>query len=143
MIKNIKHCFWTLFLCPDSILTFLSGILVAVSVNILTSQIPKSAFTLGWPFILVAVLFFLIAVILLWWSIIIKPFQTEYYESSDIQESLGSMKCWYNIIHKNTSQAKSTRRKLIIFLVLLVILSVLCIVMLFYSEYLNCITDIF
>lgn len=141
MIRIAKQYFWRLFLCPDNVLTFLSGILVAVSVNILTSQIPESAFTLGWTYILTALLLLSMAVILLWWSIVIKPFQSEYYESGDIQEQLGSLNCWYNIINKKTPQAKSARKKLVAFLALTFILSVLCVILLFFSEYIDSITD--
>lgn len=141
MKKKSKLLFWVLFLCPDNVLTFVGGIMVAVSVNILTSQIPESALTLGWTYILAAVILFVIAVILLWWSIIIKPFQTEYNDSVDIQGDLGTLVCWYNIINKNTQRAKSARKKLMIFLFLLILLSVLCIILLFFSDELNYVVE--
>lgn len=137
MRKCVKLYFWGLFLCPENVLTFLGGIFVAVSVNILTSQIPNSVLCLGWTYIFVALLFFLIAVILLWWSILIKPLQVEYNESTDIKKRLGDLECWYNIINKNTKKAKAIKKELLIFFIIVVVLLVICIILLFFSAELN------
>lgn len=134
MIKKIEKLFWGIFLFPDNSLTFFSGIFVAISVNILTSQIPQSVFAIGWTFFLAAILLFIIAGILLSWSATIKSLQLEYNESSDIRVSIGALECWYNIINRNTCQAQSTRKKLIIFFLLIVVLFVLSIILLAFSD---------
>ena len=141
MIKKIKRYFWAIFLLPDNALTFFSGIFVAISVNILTSQIPQSVFSIGWTFFLVAILLFVIAGILLWWSIVIKPFHSEYNMSVDIQESLGIINCWYNLINRKTSQAKSTRKKLIIFFMLIIVLFTISIILLLFPNIFKIIVD--
>lgn len=140
MLVNIKKFFWGIFLFPDYALTFFSGIFVAASVNILTSQIPLSIFEIGWKYFVVAIMFFIIAGILLWWSIIIKPFQYEYNESLDIQIQLGRLNCWYNFINKKTPQAKSARKKLVIFLILIIVLFTLTIILLLFPEHFKKIT---
>ena len=135
MFNKIKRYFWAIYLFPDNALTFFSGIFVAVSVNILTSQIPQSVFAIGWTYFLAAILLFMLAGILLWWSVIIKPFHSEYNNSIDIQKSLGTLNCWYNFINRKTPQAKSTRKKLVIFLLLIIFLFALCIILLLFPDY--------
>lgn len=126
---------------PDNALTFFSGIFVAVSVNILTSQIPQSVFVIGWTYFLVAILFFIIGGLFLWWSVIIKPFQYEFNKSSDIRESIGTLNCWYNFINRKTCQAKSARKKLIIFFLLIVVLFVLSIALLAFPQNFKAMVD--
>ncbi len=132
MLEKVKKYFWSLFLCPDSMLTFLSGAFVAVSVNICTSQIPESALTLGWRYLLAALLFFAMAAVLIWWSVVIKPFQQEYYESADLKAAQNSLDCWYYLIHKGTDVTKSAQRKLLFCFWGFCILLAMCIVVLFF-----------
>ncbi len=145
MIKKIKKIFWAIFLLPDNVLTFFSGIFVAGSVNILTSQIPQSVFSAGWTFFLASILLMIIACVLLWWSVIIRPVQCEYNESFDIRENMGALDCWYNFINRKTYQAYSTRIKLIVFFLLIVVLFIFSIILLMFPENIkivvNCITD--
>lgn len=110
MMNNIKKLFWGIFLFPDNVLTFFSGIFVAVSVNILTSQIPQSVFSIGWTFFLAAILLFIIAGILLVWSATVRSLQLEYNESTDIRVSIGALECWYNIINRKTNQTQTVRK---------------------------------
>lgn len=141
MFKKIEKLFWGIFLFPDNSLTFFSGIFVAISVNILTSQIPQSVFAVGWTFFLAAILFFIIAGILLCWSATIKSLQLEYNESSDIRVSIGALECWYNIINRKTCQTQSTRKKLVIFFLLIVVLFVLSIILLVFSDDIKSMVD--
>ena len=141
MFKKIEKLFWGIFLFSDNSLTFFSGIFVAISVNILTSQIPQSVFTVGWTFFLAAILFLIIAGILLCWSATIKSLQLEYNESSDIRVSIGALECWYNIINRKTCQTQLTRKKLIIFFLLIVVLFVLSIILLAFSDDIKSLVD--
>ena len=141
MFKKIEKLFWGIFLFSDNSLTFFSGIFVAISVNILTSQIPQSVFTVGWTFFLAAILFLIIAGILLCWSATIKSLQLEYNESSDIRVSIGALECWYNIINRKTCQTQLTRKKLIIFFLLIVVLFVLSIIFLAFSDDIKSLVD--
>lgn len=141
MFKKIEKLFWGIFLFPDNSLTFFSGIFVAISVNILTSQIPQSVFTVGWTFFLAAILFLIIAGILLCWSATIKSLQLEYNESSDIRVSIGALECWYNIINRKTCQTQSIRKKLVIFFLLIVVLFVLSIILLAFSDDIKSLVD--
>lgn len=144
MIEKIKKIFWAIFLLPDNVLTFFSGIFVAGSVNILTSQIPQSVFSAGWTFFLASILLMIIACILLWWSVIIRPVQCEYNDSFDIRENMGALDCWYNFISRKTYQAYLTRIKLIVFFLLIVALFIFSIILLMFPENIkimvNCIT---
>ena len=137
MIEKIKKIFWAIFLLPDNVLTFFSGIFVAGSVNILTSQIPQSVFSAGWTFFLASILLMIIACILLWWSVIIRPVQCEYNESFDIRENMGALDCWYNFINRKTYEAHLTRIKLIVFFLLIVALFIFSIILLMFPENIN------
>ena len=141
MQNNIKKLFWGIFLFPDNVLTFFSGIFVAVSVNILTSQIPQSVFSIGWTFFLAAILLFIIAGILLVWSATVRSLQLEYNESTDIRVSIGALECWYNIINRKTYQTQTVRKKLIVFFLLFVILFVLSIILLVFSDDIKSMVD--
>lgn len=141
MLNYIKKLFWGIFLFPDNVLTFFSGIFVAVSVNILTSQIPQSVFSIGWTFFLAAILLFIIAGILLVWSATVRSLQLEYNESTDIRVSIGALECWYNIINRKTYQTQTVRKKLIVFFLLFVILFVLSIILLVFSDDIKSIVD--
>ena len=141
MLNYIKKLFWGIFLFPDNVLTFFSGIFVAVSVNILTSQIPQSVFSIGWTFFLAAVLLFIIAGILLVWSATVRSLQLEYNESTDIRVSIGALECWYNIINRKTYQTQTVRKKLIVFFLLFVILFVLSIILLVFSDDIKSMVD--
>lgn len=141
MMNNIKKLFWGIFLFPDNVLTFFSGIFVAVSVNILTSQIPQSVFSIGWTFFLAAILLFIIAGILLVWSATVRSLQLEYNESTDIRVSIGALECWYNIINRKTNQTQTTRKKLIVFFLLFVVLFVLSIILLVFSDDIKSMVD--
>lgn len=141
MLNYIKKLFWGIFLFPDNVLTFFSGIFVAVSVNILTSQIPQSVFSIGWTFFLAAILLFIIAGILLVWSATVRSLQLEYNESTDIRVSIGALECWYNIINRKTYQTQTARKKLIVFFLLFVILFVLSIILLVFSDDIKSIVD--
>lgn len=140
-MNNIKKLFWGIFLFPDNILTFFSGIFVAVSVNILTSQIPQSVFSIGWTFFLAAILLFIIAGILLVWSATVRSLQLEYNESTDIRVSIGALECWYNIINRKTRQTQTVRNKLIVFFLLFVVLFVLSIILLVFSDDIKSMVD--
>lgn len=140
MLNNIKKLFWGIFLFLDNVLTFFSGIFVAVSVNILTSQIPQSVFSIGWTFFLAAILLFIIAGILLVWSAV-RSLQLEYNESTDIRVSIGALECWYNIINRKTCQARTIKRKLVIFFLLFVVLFVLSIILLAFSDDIKSMVD--
>lgn len=142
MLKKIEKLFWGIFLFPDDALTFFSGIFVAISVNILTSQIPQSVFAVGWTFFLAAILFFILAGILLCWSFTIKSLQLEYNESADIRISIGALECWYNIINRKTCQTQSARKKLVIYFLLAVVLFVLCIILLAFSDDIKSMMDL-
>ncbi len=141
MQNNIKKLFWGIFLFPDNVLTFFSGIFVAVSVNILTSQIPQSVFSIGWTFFLAAILLFIIAGILLVWSATVRSLQLEYNESTDIRVSIGALECWYNIINRKTNQTQTVRKKLIVFFLLFVVLFVLSIILLVFSDDIKSMVD--
>ena len=141
MQNNIKKLFWGIFLFPDNVLTFFSGIFVAVSVNILTSQIPQSVFSIGWTFFLAAILLFIIAGILLVWSATVRSLQLEYTESTDIRVSIGALECWYNIINRKTNQTQTVRKKLIVFFLLFVVLFVLSIILLVFSDDIKSMVD--
>ncbi len=141
MLNNIKKLFWGIFLFPDNVLTFFSGIFVAVSVNILTSQIPQSVFSIGWTFFLAAILLFIIAGILLVWSATVRSLQLEYNESTDIRVSIGALECWYNIINRKTNQTQTVRKKLIVFFLLFVVLFVLSIILLVFSDDIKSMVD--
>lgn len=141
MQNNIKKLFWGIFLFPDNVLTFFSGIFVAVSVNILTSQIPQSVFSIGWTFFLAAILLFIIAGILLVWSATVRSLQFEYNESTDIRVSIGALECWYNIINRKTNQTQTVRKKLIVFFLLFVVLFVLSIILLVFSDDIKSMVD--
>ncbi len=141
MMNNIKKLFWGIFLFPDNVLTFFSGIFVAVSVNILTSQIPQSVFSIGWTFFLAAILLFIIAGILLVWSATVRSLQLEYNESTDIRVSIGALECWYNIINRKTNQTQTVRKKLIVFFLLFVVLFVLSIILLVFSDDIKSMVD--
>lgn len=141
MLNYIKKLFWGIFLFPDNVLTFFSGIFVAVSVNILTSQIPQSVFSIGWTFFLAAILLFIIAGILLVWSATVRSLQLEYNESTDIRVSIGALECWYNIINRKTYQTQTVRKKLIVFFLLFVILFVLSIILLVFSDDIKSMVD--
>lgn len=141
MLNNIKKLFWGIFLFPDNVLTFFSGIFVAVSVNILTSQIPQSVFSIGWTFFLAAILLFIIAGILLGWSATVRSLQLEYNESTDIRVSIGALECWYNIINRKTCQTQTVRKKLIVFFLLFVVLFVLSIILLVFSDDIKSMVD--
>ena len=132
MLNYIKKLFWG---------TFFSGIFVAVSVNILTSQIPQSVFSIGWTFFLAAILLFIIAGILLVWSATVRSLQLEYNESTDIRVSIGALECWYNIINRKTYQTQTVRKKLIVFFLLFVILFVLSIILLVFSDDIKSMVD--
>jgi branched-subunit amino acid ABC-type transport system permease component len=140
-MNNIKKLFWGIFLFPDNVLTFFSGIFVAVSVNILTSQIPQSVFSIGWTFFLAAILLFIIAGILLVWSATVRSLQLEYNESTDIRVSIGALECWYNIINRKTNQTQTVRKKLIVFFLLFVVLFVLSIILLVFSDDIKSMVD--
>ena len=141
MLNYIKKLFWGIFLFPDNVLTFFSGRFVAVSVNILTSQIPQSVFSIGWTFFLAAILLFIIAGILLVWSATVRSLQLEYNESTDIRVSIGALECWYNIINRKTYQTQTVRKKLIVFFLLFVILFVLSIILLVFSDDIKSMVD--
>ena len=141
MQNNIKKLFWGIFLFPDNVRTFFSGIFVAVSVNILTSQIPQSVFSIGWTFFLAAILLFIIAGILLVWSATVRSLQLEYNESTDIRVSIGALECWYNIINRKTNQTQTVRKKLIVFFLLFVVLFVLSIILLVFSDDIKSMVD--
>lgn len=141
MLNYIKKLFWGIFLFPDNVLTFFSGIFVAVSVNILTSQIPQSVFSIGWTFFLAAILLFIIAGILLGWSATVRSLQLEYNESTDIRVSIGALECWYNIINRKTCQTQTVRKKLIVFFLLFVVLFVLSIILLVFSDDIKSMVD--
>ena len=141
MQNNIKKLFWGIFLFPDNVLTFFSGIFVAVSVNILTSQIPQSVFSIGWTFFLAAILLFIIAGILLVWSATVRSLQLEYNESTDIRVSIGALECWYNIINRKTNQTQTVRKKLIVFFLLFVVVFVLSIILLVFSDDIKSMVD--
>ena len=140
-MNNIKKLFWGIFLFQDNVLTFFSGIFVAVSVNILTSQIPQSVFSIGWTFFLAAILLFIIAGILLVWSATVRSLQLEYNESTDIRVSIGALECWYNIINRKTNQTQTVRKKLIVFFLLFVVLFVLSIILLVFSDDIKSMVD--
>lgn len=141
MQNNIKKLFWGIFLFPDNVLTFFSGIFVAVSVNILTSQIPQSVFSIGWTFFLAAISLFIIAGILLVWSATVRSLQLEYNESTDIRVSIGALECWYNIINRKTNQTQTVRKKLIVYFLLFVVLFVLSIILLVFSDDIKSMVD--
>lgn len=141
MLKKFKKLFWGIFLFPDNALTFFSGIFVAVSVNILTSQIPQSVFAVGWTFFLAAILLFIIAGILLCWSATVRSLQLEYNESTDIRARIGALECWHNIINRKTCQTRIIRRKLVIFFLLFVVLFVLSIILLAFSDDIKSMVD--
>lgn len=99
MFKQWKINFFYLFnLITDDTLTFLSGIFVATSINILTSQIPESVLSIGRTYLCIACMMLFSAFLLIRWAIYIKPIIAHYAGSSVARSTLGSKDTWYNIL---------------------------------------------
>lgn len=112
--KKKYSLFYPFFFLRENVLTFLSGIFISSSINILTSQIPNSVFNAGFHFFLVAVFLFSISVLFIIWSGIIKraffDYENYYSENRDNTESKSAQKknekwnkriIWYECLEKN------------------------------------------
>lgn len=93
-----ENLFW-FFYIPYSTWNFLSGVFTATAVNIFTSQIPESILSIGVKYIFAALLFLVIAIIMFYLSLFLKPLQERMDDySSETRKREGPKKCWHNVI---------------------------------------------
>lgn len=79
MKNKLFNIYYKLFLTPDSMVTFVSGIFISVSTGILTCSIPDHLITIGWCYIVSAALMFIASLSLMLWAIFIKPIHDTFY----------------------------------------------------------------
>ena len=111
--------YYIFYKIPEPFLTFFSGILISIAVNILTSHIPNVA-DLGWNFFVSSGCMFLSSIVLIVWTIYVKPLQQDLdtlrdalkdvndnQESSNSSSKRTNCERWHNILvgHKNAKLA--------------------------------------
>ena len=101
--KNIVLPLLFAFRFHDSALSFVSGIFVAASVNIFTSQIPDSVLKIGFSFGIVGFNFLVMAILLMRWSIIIKPAQLLFEKNKGFRKknNISDQQGWYDSLTAN------------------------------------------
>lgn len=123
MAKMCKLKLFYLFkLITDDTLTFFSGVFVATSINILTSQIPNSILSLGKKYLVIAGMIFVSAFMLIKWAAFIKPILSHYTNSSLANQTYGNLQSWYNVLGEH--KAFSRLITYFIITVLLLIISI-------------------
>lgn len=115
IINGLVHLFFFIFIIPNTILNFLSGVFVATAINIVTSQLPNSILSIGVKYLVIAVQFFGVAVLLVGWSLLTEKAHIQYNENKRHNTDL--MALWYGSLQTNR-----TRAFLAAILVLLVVL---------------------
>lgn len=111
MIQKVKiNLLYMFCLLSGDVLTFFSGIFVAVAINILTCQLPNSVLIIGKKYLLVAIMLLVVAFFLIRWSILVRPIHNTYFASSIVVEGLGEKQCWYNLV-----KGKNAKRLLLYF----------------------------
>lgn len=110
----------------DSFLSFVSGIFVAASVNIYTSQLPESVLGLGIPYMLVGINLLLIAFLLMRWSIIIRPALLDFEQGINIRkkDNIPDDQGWYDSLQK-----ENIKTKVLLIIVHIIILAIITIVL--------------
>lgn len=129
MIQKVKiNLLYVFCLLSGDVLTFFSGIFVAVAINILTCQLPYSVLIIGKKYLLVAVMLLAVAFFLIRWSIFVRPIHNTYSKSSISVERLGEKQCWYNLVKGNTA------KRLILYLVFIVVLTLISFMLLIFPN---------
>lgn len=81
-VSWIVKAYYKMFLIPESMIAFISGIFISVSTGILTVAIPDSLLTLGANYIISAILMFIASIAMMIWSICIKSVQDAFANDS-------------------------------------------------------------
>ncbi len=106
MVEQIKIKFLYMFcIISGDMLSFLSGIFVATAINILTCRLPDSVLVIGKIYLFIAIIFLVVAFVLIKWSIYVKPIHDTYFASSVAIEDLGKEQCWYNLVKGEKAKA--------------------------------------
>lgn len=79
MNNTFLNLYYKIYLTPESMVTFVSGIFISVSTGILTCAIPNSLITIGSCYIISAILMFFASLSLMMWAIFIKPIHDTFY----------------------------------------------------------------
>lgn len=89
--------YYKIFLIPESMVAFISGMFISVATNIVTSSIPNGLMTIGLEYIFSAILMLIASVAMMIWAICVKPIQ-DLFSKDTILGPAGS-KDWYEFIH--------------------------------------------
>lgn len=112
----------SVFLIPPSTCNFLSGVFTASAVNILTSQIPNSILAIGTKYIVLAVLFLVIAIQLSYFSVMLIPLHKEMDNYNEkVLKMEGTIRCWYDVLINQQARLKLSINLLILALCVLAI----------------------
>lgn len=103
IINGLVHLFFFIFIIPSTILNFLSGVFVAAAINIVTSQLPNSILSIGVKYLVIAVQFFGVAVLLVVWSLLTEKAHIQYNENKRHNTDL--MALWYGSLQTNVTRA--------------------------------------
>lgn len=93
----LVKAYYKMFLIPESMIAFISGIFISVSTGILTVAIPDSLLTLGANYIISAVLMFIASIAMMIWSVCIKSVQ-DAFSNDSILGARGDND-WYGFLH--------------------------------------------
>ena len=121
--------FYLFCLIQDDMLTFFSGVFVSVALNILTCELPESILTLGTAQLILTALMLIASFLFIRWAIIIKPIQNNFVSQEIARKALGDSVCWYNLLDEYM-----VKRKLVLYFILEIVLSVLCFILLLYPD---------
>ena len=121
MFKKLKETILSFFKIPESIIVFLSGILVSASINIFTCTIPRSAFFLPKHLVVSALLMLFSSCCLMYWAIIVKPCQEKHNKDAPNEKD------WIQRIKEN-----NTDTKLLVCSILSLLAFVISIILLFF-----------
>lgn len=127
-ITTIKF-FYIFCLIQDDMLTFFSGVFVSVALNILTSRLPDSILVLSTTQLILIALMLIASFLFIRWAILIKPIQANFSSQEIARKALGDSMCWDNLLDEY-----SVKRKLVLYLILEILLSVICFILLLYPD---------
>ena len=112
-IEPLLKVYYMVFLLPDSIVAFISGIFISVSTNIITSSIPEGLSKIGGLYIASSITMFLASVSTMVWTVSIKDALDRYthYRSEERKKHREARlkDDWYDFI--NSIGEKEDRKK--------------------------------